>query len=92
MANPSPEPRSNIDAGSGADAVTPLITIWLRANCSLPFELADVCGTNARRRFLTMEDLLCWNRAPEDEHYAVDYIATEKSHHFDRHWTRSVRS
>jgi hypothetical protein len=22
-----------------------MITIWLRANCSLPFELADVCGT-----------------------------------------------
>lgn len=45
MTHPIPEPSSNIDAGSGTDAVTPLITIWLRANCSLPFELADVCGT-----------------------------------------------
>ena len=45
MANPRSEPSSNIDAGSGTDAVMPLITIWLRANSSLPFELADVCGT-----------------------------------------------
>jgi len=72
MANPSPKPKSNIDAGSGTDALTPLLTIWLRAHCSSPFELANVCGTKRTPSIPDHLNLLCWHRAPESEHYAVD--------------------